>query len=94
MRRALCSHLSVLAASEMAVRRFVLPIRTEAHRPTTICTFYKTGENLRCGILLLPSAAGNLFLHLLKHIPADDRLMGIFHPNPFFFGLRTFFLFL
>ena len=92
MRRALCTHLSVLAASEVAVRRFVLPVRAEAHRPATICTFYKTGENLRCGILLLPSAAGNLLLHLLKHIPADDRLMGIFHPNPFFFRLTNLFL--
>ena len=71
----------------MAVRRFVLPVCAEAHRPATICTFYKPGKNLRCGILLLPSAAGDLLLHLLKHIPADDRHMGIFHPNPFFFRL-------
>ena len=76
----------------MAVRRFVLPVRAKAHRPATICTFYKTGENLRCGILLLPSAAGDLLLHLLKHIPADNRLMGIFHPNPIFFRLAHLFL--
>ena len=76
----------------MAVRRFVLPVRAKAHRPATICTFYKTGENLRCGILLLPPAAGDLLLHLLKHILADDRLMGIFHPNPFFFRLAHLFL--
>ena len=76
----------------MAVRCFILPVRAEAHRPATICTFYKTGENLRCGILLLPPAAGDLLLHLLKHIPADDGLMGIFHSNPFFFRLAHLFL--
>ena len=76
----------------MAVRRFILTVRAEAHRPATICTLYKPSENLRCGILLLTPAAGNLLLHLLKHIPADDRLMGIFHPNPFFFRLAHLFL--
>ena len=54
--------------------------------------FESASANMSRTILLLPSAAGNLLLHLLKHIPADDRLMGIFHPNPFFFRLAHLFL--
>lgn len=80
-------HLPVLAESQTAVRRFVLPVRAEAHGPATICTFSSRGENLRCGILPLPSADGNLPLHLLRHIPADDSLVGILHLEPFLFGI-------
>ena len=43
----------------------------------------ESSEYLCRTILALPAAADDLLLHLIKHIPADDGLMGSLHSNPF-----------
>lgn len=76
----------------MAVRCLVLPVRSEAHRPSAICTFYKPGEDLRGSVLLLSAAAGDLFLHLLKDFLRDNGFMGVLHSEPFLLRLAYLFL--
>ena len=76
----------------MAVRLAVLSVRTEAHRPSAVCTLHQTGEDLRGSVLLLSAAAGDLFLHLFKDFLGNDSFVGIFYPQPFFRGLSHLFL--
>ena len=59
----------------------VLPC--EMHCPTTVRALDQSSEYLCRAIPPLPAAANGLLLHLIKHVPADDGLMGSLHANPF-----------
>ena len=76
----------------MAVRCFVLIVCPEAHRPSAVCTFHKTGKDLRGSVLLLSAAAGDLFLHLLKDFLGDNSFVGVLHSEPFLLRLAYLFL--
>ena len=76
----------------MAVRLAVLSVRTEAHRPSAVCTLHQTGENLRGSVLLLSAAAGDLFLHLFKDLLGNNGFVGVLHSEPFLLRLAYLFL--
>ena len=76
------------------IRCFVLVVCAETHRPSAICTLHKTCKDLCRSVFLLSAAIYNLFLNPPKDILGDKGFMSVFHSEPFFLRLSTFFLFL
>ena len=71
----LIAELSIAAAIVMPVWFLDLAFCPETHRPATTGAFEKPGENLCCLVLHRTAACGDLFLHTVKNIFRNDRLM-------------------
>ena len=56
----------------------------KAHRPSAIRAFEKACEDLCRLIPLHPASAGDLLLDLLEHVLADNGLVCVLDPHPFF----------
>ena len=85
--RALTEALSIFDTVIITVWDLVLLVLAISHCPPAISAFHQTGENLRCAVLPLSAAAGNLLLYPVKIGLADYGLMGVFHGPPFILGL-------
>lgn len=71
----LIAELSIAAAIVMPVWFLDLAFCPETHRPATTGAFERPGENLCCLVLHRTAACGDLFLHTVKNIFRNDRLM-------------------
>ena len=76
-------HLFAVGTTGEIARMVSLILPCKVHRPSAVCALDQSSEYLCRTILALPAAADDLLLHLIKHIPADDGLMGSLHSNPF-----------
>ena len=71
----LIAELSIAAAIVMPVWFLDLAFCPETHRPATTGAFERPGENLCCLVLHRTAVCGDLFLHTVKNIFRNDRLM-------------------
>ena len=60
-------------------------VGSEAHGSPAAAAFQQTGEDLDAVVLGAAVSARYLLLYLLKQLRTDDRLVGVFDPDPFLF---------
>lgn len=83
---ALTEALSIFDTVIITIWDPVLLVLAISHCPTAISAFHQTGENLRCAVVPLSAAAGNLLLYPVKVGLAYNGFVGAFYLPPFIFG--------
>ena len=72
------------AAVVILVFAALIAVCGKTHRPPAVRAFEKACEDLRRLIPLPPATAGDLLLDLLEHVLADNGLVCVLDPHPFF----------